>query len=262
MEQPLLPPDPPVDAPGPPARSSNAPVGRMPDGVMHDLDNVLTRLCLNVHFALHAAQDAAALTEALEDMRQALRDARDLAAGLRATLPLARKAPPTVSLRALITETTRFTLRGTRVSCDLSAVEELPPVTLDDTGTRRILQNLLINAEQASPNDAAIRLTGTVVTLDEVRATADGCTLEPGRYVHLRVEDEGCGIAPDMLERVFEPGFTTRETGSGLGLPVCRAIAQQCGGHLEAEARTSGTSMRLWLPVRSAKPARLANEVR
>ncbi|MBN1867867.1 ATP-binding protein [Candidatus Sumerlaeota bacterium] len=125
---------------------------------------------------------------------------------------------------------------------ELAIEGDVPAVRMKESALRQVLLNLLMNAREASTESSgAIR-----VRCDRARA---------GSQVEIEVEDRGHGIAPKDLKRVFEPFFTTREKGSGLGLAVCRRIVTECGGTIDVRSRSGeGTTVRVVLPASDAKP--------
>jgi signal transduction histidine kinase len=123
------------------------------------------------------------------------------------------------------------------VTIDQHYAEGLPPVSLDARVLRRALVNLLENALQA--------LEGRTGAL-EVRVERDA---ERESWVRVEIRDEGAGMDPETLARLFEPYFSTRDTGTGLGLPIARRAVEQHGGELTANSAPGrGTTMTLRLP--------------
>lgn len=122
------------------------------------------------------------------------------------------------------------------VSIHFERGAELPPVLIDQEQIKQVLLNLIINAVQAMPNGGQVSL----------RADWDG------ESICVEVEDEGAGIPPEDLERVFDPFFTTRSHGTGLGLPIAYQIVSQHGGHIAARPNTGrGMTFAVTLPVTS-----------
>jgi signal transduction histidine kinase len=113
---------------------------------------------------------------------------------------------------------------------------ELPVVTMGATALKQVLLNLVMNAREASPPEKPIRIRGRA--------------LRGGSEVEIEVADQGPGISPRDLKRVFDPFFTTKTRGSGLGLPICRFLVDECKGQISIQSEPGkGTSARVVLPA-------------
>ena len=113
----------------------------------------------------------------------------------------------------------------------------------------QVFSNLFINAAEAMPGGGQIEFDADVVDIDG----ASSLLLPPGRYVRALVTDHGVGIAPDVAARVFDPYFTTKDRGSGLGLATVHSIVKRHGGHVEVRSEPSrGSTFTLHLPASAA----------
>jgi signal transduction histidine kinase len=157
-------------------------------------------------------------------------------------LDFARRLSPTlkrVDLNALLRETVQL-LQEELAQNEISTVPvfdlSLPEVRLDPAQLKQVLVNLVQNARQAMGREGTLTLG----------------TERRGDWVVLSVSDTGEGIAPESLERIWEPFFTTRTQGTGLGLSLVRRIVEDHGGHVEVESQPGqGTTFRLYFPVPS-----------
>lgn len=143
--------------------------------------------------------------------------------------------------RTLILEAmalTQFEARRHGASLEINAAEDLPGVLADPTQIQQVLVNLIINSLQAT--------AGVPAEHHKVRVLAK--IQSPG-FVSFQVEDTGSGIAPEDLERVFEPFYSTKSEGVGLGLSICRRIIDEHGGRLWAQARPQGAVFSFCLPL-------------
>lgn len=210
-------------------------LGTLAGGIAHDLNNVLTPILMSVQLLRQDEQDARR-----RDLLDTLDAAAQRGAGMiRQVLSFARGSEgrrEPVDLVALLREIERFCRETLPRSIELvvDAPAELPPVTGDDTELFQVLVNLITNARDAMPE-------GGVLT---VRAVAgdDG--------VRLEVRDSGCGMDGRTAGRILEPFFTTKESGTGLGLPTSAAIVKAHGGELQVEtAPGAGTSITFVLPA-------------
>ncbi|UPG74070.1 PAS domain-containing protein [Roseomonas gilardii subsp. gilardii] len=226
-------------------------LGRLAGGVAHDVNNVLQAV-------LGGARLMALRAEEPADVRRLARLVAEQAerggAVTRRLLSFARQG----ELRAeaqdiglLMTELREVLLHtlGGRVSIDLMADPALPLVLADRAQLETVLLNLAANARDAMPDGGMIQLSAEALELPG--AITAPPALKPGRYLRLRVSDHGMGMAPEVLNRVTEPFFTTKPVGkgTGLGLAMARGFAEQSGGALEIDSRLGqGTVVSLWLP--------------
>ncbi|RMG06481.1 MAG: PAS domain S-box protein [Planctomycetota bacterium] len=229
-------------------------------GVAHDFNNLLLAILGRTELALRRlphGSEAATAREHLEEARTAILRARDLTDALLAYSGGGTFVFAPVDLNTVARETIRLLelqlLRGREVRCELA--EDLPPVAGDATQLRQVVMNLLVNAAEASP-------AGGRIALRTRRERWEGGALRiPGEFVRgaelvvLEVEDEGVGMAEEVLAKAFDPFFTTKFTGRGLGLASVAGIVRghRGGLHVESEAGR-GSTFRVHLPADGATP--------
>jgi two-component system, cell cycle sensor histidine kinase and response regulator CckA len=146
----------------------------------------------------------------------------------------------------LLREAVEFALRGTNVGCEFCIPADLKPVEFDEGRMSQVFNNLVINAQQAMLDGGVVGITAENVTLspDEV------APLPQGRYVKIAVRDHGTGIPEEHLSRVFDPYFTTKKGGSGLGLATSYSIIKGHEGLITVESQVSaGTAVYVYLPA-------------
>jgi two-component system sensor kinase FixL len=222
-------------------------VGELSGGLAHELNQPLTSILSNAQAAQQALSrdpvDVAELREILEDIVAEDKRAGALITRLRRLLKREELTLRPVGVGPLLEDTlclVRSNLTERQIRLEAHIPQTLPEVLGDVVQLQQVLLNLLLNASDAlSEADAADRR----IDLD--------ATLEPdGRFVHVRVRDQGPGIASDGLERVFDAFFTTKPNGLGLGLAICRQIATAHGGRLWATQNGGrGAAFHLTLPV-------------
>jgi len=142
-------------------------------------------------------------------------------------------------------------LVGEKVTLTLSHDPVLKPIRADKRQLEQVLMNLVVNARDAMPSGGGIRIETEVTTL-AVPLERDRATVPIGEYVTVKVSDQGLGIEPDKLQKVFEPFYTTKRTGegTGLGLSTAYGIVKQSGGYIFVDSVPgSGTVFTLFLPV-------------
>ena len=221
-------------------------VGVLAGGIAHDFNNILTAIMGNVTLALLDAEALSQTERYLREAERATLRARDLTQQL---LTFAKGGDPVcaaVLLPEIVTEVAQFALHGSRVKCEFDLPANLWPANADKGQLGQVVQNLVINAIQAMPEGGTIRIGAhnETVTIDSHKSLA------PGDYVHLIVTDTGTGIRAEHLVNIFDPYFTTKQQGSGLGLTTVYSIIKKHNGHIEVESELGrGTTFHFWLPA-------------
>ena len=230
-------------------------LGRFAGGVAHDFDNLLTAIQGYTSLLLRDLRPGDPQREGLEEIRRS----SERAAGLtRQILAFGRRqaaeAGP-VDVNRLIGNLVR--LLPPLIGDDLALVTVLAPgvgmVRADPGQLEQVVMNLAVNARDAMPDGGRLTL-GTAneqITDYDPRASPE---LPPGHYVTLTVRDTGTGIDPATLPSIFEPFFSTKGRGLGLGLATVYGIVKQCEGHIEVDtAPGRGTTVRVYLPMARAE---------
>lgn len=227
-------------------------VGILAGGIAHDFNNILTVVLGNVTLAEADTDADSAIGARLADARRATMRARDLTLQL---LTFAKGGEPvkaSVELPDLLRESASFALHGAKARAEFAIAPNLWPVHADKGQLGQVVQNLMINAVQAMPGGGVVTLTA-----ENVELAAGTLPLPPGRYVRLTVADTGIGIARDHLAKIFDPYFTTKTQGSGLGLATVYSIVRKHDGHIVADSEEGkGTVFRVWLPAGGAPAGR------
>jgi len=231
-------------------------IGRLTGGLAHDLNNFLQTMSTGLQVLDRLVKEDNG-RRVIEASTRALDKAATL---VRQMLAFGRSQP----LKPQPIDLHDFVLRcedlmgravGGRVRLTADIEPGLPPLMADPTQLELALLNLVFNARDAMPEG------GTVTIRGHIANATQAATLAPGRYLAVDVVDTGGGMAPEVLQRVFEPYFTTKAVGvgSGLGLPQVRAFAVQSGGAATIRSeRGAGTTVSLLLPV-SDEPVRIAD---
>lgn len=221
-------------------------LGVLAGGIAHDFNNLLTVIMgnLSVLKALNPSSEYESICEGAE---KACSRAKALANRL---LTFARGGWPVKKVQNLgdfLEDAVQFATSGSEVRCETIIPRKLWAVEIDGDQIAQVIQNLIINAIQAMPNGGTVRLKAENVWLDK----KNGVPLPPGPYVKVTVQDQGTGIPKEHLARVFDPYFTTKETGSGLGLTSAYSIIKAHGGYLGVESELgTGSNFYFYLPAR------------
>jgi PAS domain S-box-containing protein len=221
-------------------------LGVLAGGIAHDFNNVLMAIKSNVSFARSTDIPRNERQEALADVEDAVRRGRDLTQQLltfsRGGAPIKHDAP----MGDLLADVTAFVLRGTSVRLSLDVSSDLMSVAVDRSQISQVIENLVVNAQQAMPDGGVLRITACNFDVDERM----GLQLTAGRYVRLSFEDDGPGIAPADLPRVFDPFFSTKPGGTGLGLSIVHSVVRRHGGTVVARSTAnSGACFDVYLPA-------------
>jgi PAS domain S-box-containing protein len=212
-------------------------------GVAHDFNNLLAGIVTNTAAAQHG--DPGLDGDPLEDVMRAAMRARNLTQQL---LTLSKGGAPirrSASVVELLRDTVDFTLSGSSIHCHYDLAEDLWSADIDAAQVSQVVQNLVINAKQAMPNGGSIRISARNETLDGGEQGAAA-----GRFVVITIADTGPGIPPEQAARIFDPYFTTKATGSGLGLAVALSVIEKHGGHIRVDSRPGvGSTFEFSLPA-------------
>ena len=225
-------------------------VGLLAGGIAHDFNNILTAILGNISLASMEAAPGSEIQKSLEQAEKASLRAKDLTKQL---LTFSRGGAPVTklaSLTDLLRDTAGFALRGSNVKCHFSIPDDLWHAEIDAGQVSQVMHNLVINAQQAMPTGGTIELTTENITLSETQRLGRGLPLKAGDYIRIAVTDQGTGIRRDHLEKIFDPFFSTKQQGSGLGLATSFSIARRHGGHISVESEPGfGSTFYFYLPA-------------
>jgi PAS domain S-box-containing protein len=228
-------------------------IGILAGGIAHDFNNILTAVLGNISFARTTIAPEGKASELLSEAEKACFRAKDLTQQL---LTFAKGGAPLktpASIAELIRETAAFALGGSRVNCRFDFDPDLAPVEVDHAQISQVINNLVINADQAMPRGGNISIRAENLRVEKDRPELFP-PLQPGRYVKITVSDQGVGIPEEHLGKIFDPFYTTKQKGSGLGLAITYSIVKKHDGHITVESKVgAGTAFHVYLPA-SAKP--------
>jgi PAS domain S-box-containing protein len=220
-------------------------------GIAHDFNNILTGILGNVSLAKMYAPPNEALRARLSEAERAALRARDLTQQL---LTFSKGGAPVrrpLRLASLVREAATFALRGSNLSVDFSLSNELWPSEVDAGQINQVIGNLVVNAIQAMPEGGTIEVTARNASIEEGNELA----LPSGRYVEIAVRDRGIGIPAQLLNRIFDPYFTTKQKGSGLGLATAYSILKSHGGGFAVKSEMGqGSTFSFYLPATDHAP--------
>jgi signal transduction histidine kinase/HAMP domain-containing protein len=229
-------------------------VGQLTGGVAHDFNNLLTVVSGNLEL-IEDATDNGKVRRFAAAARSAADRGANLTAQLLAFSRQQRLSPKLVDANELISEFQGLIRQAVGGACEVKLLTDRPLwlCHVDPPLLETALLNLALNGRDAMPNGGVLTIETQNVVLDE--GAVPGCL--PGSHVKVSVTDTGCGMPPEVRDRVFEPFFTTKEVGkgTGLGLSMVYGFVRQSGGHVAVEsAPGAGTTVALYLPKATQKP--------
>jgi signal transduction histidine kinase/CheY-like chemotaxis protein len=220
-------------------------IGILAGGIAHDFNNILTAIQGNVSLAKLASKPRDKVYMWLTEAEKASTRAKDLTQQL---LTFSRGGEPVRKashIAGIVRDSCEFALRGSSVCCEFSIPEEVWTVNADEGQIGQVISNLVINAHQAMPQGGVIDVT---VDHSEV-GPEHGLPIPAGDYVRISIEDHGCGIPEEHLSKIFDPYFTTKEKGSGLGLATSYSIIKKHDGLIAVDSAPGlGTTFDVYLP--------------
>ncbi|HEB70921.1 MAG TPA: PAS domain S-box protein [Desulfobulbus sp.] len=226
--------------------------GVLAGGIAHDFNNILTAIVGNISLAkIHAGVDGKIITP-LTSAEKAAGRARDLSQQLLTFSKGGQPVKKPALLTELINESASFALTGSNVTCRVQLAENLSPVNIDKGQISQVIQNVVKNADQAMPEGGTVTISAENRTIGE----QESLPLKQGEYVWIRIQDQGPGIRKEDLANIFDPYFSTKKEGSGLGLAVSFSIIKKHDGFISAESEAgTGTTFHIFLPVSRQRAA-------
>ena len=240
-------------------------IGTMAGGIAHDFNNILTGVLGYASLLKHRLQEEPETQRFVEIIETSSLRAADL---VRQLLAFSRGTQPedlqVVYPNRVIRETARLleSSVGKDVVLELDLHPHIPPIAANATQVQQAILNLCLNARDAMPNGGKISISTAEVDLDgEIASAYQDLAVKSGKYVRIRVADDGSGIPKENLDKIFDPFFTTKEVGkgSGLGLAMVYGIVQNARGYVNVQsAENKGTVFDLLFQIASGKERELS----
>ena len=218
-------------------------IGVLAGGIAHDFNNLLTGISGNISIAKKITVSDNTLSEIILDIEKAVTRSSALTKQL---LTFARGGDPLkipASIKEIIHESVKFIVKDPDVKCTVSIPDNLHHVLIDPNQINQSINNLLINAIQAMPNGGEISINAQ--NLSDIPADMP---LDPGDYVRIEISDTGCGIPQESINRIFDPFFTSKSSGTGLGLTSTYSIIKKHKGIINVYSEENcGTTFEIYL---------------
>ena len=225
-------------------------VGVLAGGIAHDFNNLLMGISGNINLAVISGELSGRLLDLLKDADKASQRASDLT---RQLIAFAKGGEPDIKVsevHEIVKVAATFILTGTDIKCNFDIPDDLWRARIDKGQISQVIENLILNARQAMPDGGEINIAIRNITREE----AAELYLDEDRYICIEISDEGVGIPQDNLSKIFDPYFTTKNKGSGLGLAMSYSIINRHKGRITAEANENGkgTKFLISLPADGA----------
>jgi len=236
-------------------------IGTLAGGIAHDFNNILSGVLGFTELALDAVEKETAIAEDLQEVYTAGLRAKDL---VQQILTFARQSDEKlkpIQVGHIIIEVLKFIRSSIPTTIEIKqTLKSESLIMASSTQVHRIMMNLCTNASQAMENEG-----GTLeITLNDISFARGekigGLSVKPGDYVEIKISDTGCGIEPHVIEKIFEPYFTTKGTGegTGMGLAMVHGIVEEYGGKILVESTPGqGTVFIVYLPIARTGKAHL-----
>ncbi len=228
-------------------------IGVLAGGIAHDFNNLLTSVYGNLSLARMKLDKDHPIQKYLETSESSINRATQLTKQLLTFSKGGEPVMEAVNLTSLIQETVLFDLSGSNVKPDFHFSKDELEVSVDKGQIQQVISNLIINADQASPDGGTIHINVQNVSLDNYEVL----NLSAGFYIKVTIEDEGEGIDKRNLDNIFDPYFTTKSTGNGLGLSVVYSIIKKHNGIITLDTELGkGTCFTFYLPTNRVQPVK------
>jgi len=221
-------------------------LGILAGGIAHDFNNLLTSIMGNLSMAEIFAKSGGDVFEILKGAKKASKQAKKLTQQLLTFSKGGEPIKKLTSILELLINTTSFALSGTKAKCAFFLPDDLWWVEIDEGQIDQVINNLIINADQAMPEGGVVEVGAENVTVNK----QDRLPLEEGKYIKISITDQGIGVPEEYLQKIFDPYFTTKQKGSGLGLAITYSIIKKHEGYITLKSgKGVGTTFFIYLPA-------------
>ena len=222
-------------------------VGLLAGGIAHDFNNILTAILGNINLALFDDSLKSSTKNLLSEVEKASLRAKDLTQQLLTFSKGGEPVKETSCLEDVIKESASFVLSGDKVACKYDFPSDLWLVDIDKGQISQVIQNIVLNASHAMPDGGMIKINcKNISSIDKHSLHKKG----KGQFVKICIQDTGIGIPKNIIEKIFDPYYTTKSEGSGLGLAITQSIINKHKGELLVESSPGdGSTFTIYLPA-------------
>ena len=225
--------------------------GLLAGGIAHDFNNLLASVLMNLDMAQYSESSAREVAISLREAEQAALAAKVLTRQLITFARGGSSVRQTTDLAGVLRESVPLALSGSNTRSEMSLAADLWPAVVDAGQIGQVIRNLVLNAREAMPNGGVVTLRAENIALGVGGRVP---ALPPGDYIHISVVDQGCGMRPEVLPKIFDPYFSTKlrgtQKGMGLASTICHSVVKKHAGAITVEsAPSSGTTFHVFLPA-------------
>ncbi|MCK5339759.1 MAG: PAS domain-containing protein [Desulfobulbaceae bacterium] len=225
-------------------------IGLLAGGIAHDFNNLLTAILGNINLALAFTNENDKTYPLLTEAEHASLRAQNLTQQLLTFSKGGQPIKEVASILEVVQDSADFVLRGSNVRCEYNFQDDLNLIEIDTGQIGQVIQNIVINANQSMPKGGVIKITCKKFIKNQFHALP----LPGGKYIKLTLADHGTGIHSDHLGNIFDPYFTTKQEGNGLGLAISHSIINKHNGHIAVDSHLgSGTTFHIYLPAKDVE---------
>lgn len=218
-------------------------LGLLAGGIAHDFNNILTGIIGNIAL-IRMDADNNHIKELSEEALEATETAKNLTKQLLTFASGGEPVIETLNPSKLILDTAKFSMHGSNVKLTANIDSDLRNIDADAGQIKQVIQNIIINAVQAMPKGGEIAINAGNASINNHKK------IKSGKYIAIEISDTGIGISKDILDRIFDPYFTTKQTGSGLGLAMSSSIIKKHGGYIDIKSTIGkGSVFTVYLPA-------------
>jgi PAS domain S-box-containing protein len=228
-------------------------LGILAGGIAHDFNNILTVIqgnisLLNLHLKRQEIEN-----NKINEINKAMNQAKHLTQQLLTFSNGGNPNKKKMQLERLIKDAVNLCICGSKVKCKIYQNEKLLPVEIDGGQVFQVLNNIIINAVQSMPHGGKIIIESKNIYIESEKQQINNI-LKKGKYVMVSIKDEGVGIPSKNIKKIFDPFYTTKENGTGLGLTTAFSIMKKHGGIIKVDSKAAvGTTFSLYFPVSVSK---------
>jgi PAS domain S-box-containing protein len=220
-------------------------LGILAGGIAHDFNNILTSIMINLTRVRMASPDTK-VSKIVSEIEKACNHAKDLTSKFITFSKGGSPVKKIISIRDQLRDSTLFALQGSRVRCQFFIADDLWHIEADESQINQVILNLVINAKQAMPEGGFLFIEAENIEAGTIR----GFPLPEKDFIRITFRDQGSGILPEHLPKIFDPYFTTKQEGSGLGLSSAYSIVKNHDGFIDVDSSPgSGTAFYVYLPA-------------
>ena len=225
-------------------------LGILAGGIAHDFNNFLAGIMASTQLSKMRLAKGMEVADGLDNIEKVVIQAAGLTKQLLTFSKGGAPVKKTASIAELIKDTVDFTLHGSNLRCEFSIPDDLWLVKVDEGQMSQVINNLVINAAQAMSEGGTVK-----VQVENIKVEAGHENpLRPGNYVKIAIVDHGVGIPEEHLRKIFDPYFTTKHNGNGLGLASAYTIVKKHNGHIAVQSALGvGTTFEIFLPTSKSK---------